>query len=143
MPEDSMPFKKAVKKIADYLSRRSYSEAELRLKLSKTFSLELVEKALQQARQNHWLKDAQELSKEVAENLHKKNKSWSYIKNYLFKKDLPLPPYDREKELVKAESLLTKKEGSLKNLSLEKKRKLQLFLAYRGFEENIVRELLE
>ena len=137
-----MQFKKAVKKIADYLSRRSYSEAELKLKLSKTFSLEIIERALRQAKQNHWLEDAQELSKRVAENLHKKNKSWKYIKNYLFKKDLPLPPYDREKELIKAESLLTKKEASLKNLSLDKKRKLQLFLAYRGFEENIVREIL-
>ena len=143
MPEDTTQLKKAVKKLADYLSRRSYSLAELKLKLSKTFSINIVEKALQKAQQNQWLESPQELSKKVTNTLHNKNKSWNYIKNYLLKKKLPLPPYDNQKELAKAQNLLAKKAEDLKNLSFEQKRKLKLFLAYRGFEQNIVSELLD
>lgn len=141
MSEDSTELKKALKKMADYLSRRSHSEKELVLKLSKTFSLNVIEKALEKARQNHWLETAQELSEKISSNLHKKNKSWNYIKNYLYERELPLPGYDREKEVKKAKNLLIKKYKSLEKLSSEEKKKLKQFLAYRGFEETVVKDL--
>ena len=142
MSEEQIQLKNALKKIADYLSRRSHSEKELLTKLSKTFPLEIIKKSLKQAKQNNWLENPQELSEKVMEQLNKKNKSWNYIKNYLYEKALPLPSYDREKELIKAENLL-KKYGSLKNLAFEKKIKLKQFLGYRGFEKEIADELLE
>ena len=142
MSEEQIEFKKALKKIADYLSRRSHSEKELTLKLSKIFSVKVIEKALEKAKQNNWLESEKELSEKVVASLHKKNKSWSYIQNYLWKKALPLPPYDKEKELAKAKNILIKKRASLKNLSYEEKTKLKQFLAYRGFERAIVEELL-
>ncbi len=141
MSEEQALFKKALKKIADSLSRRSHSKKELALKLSKMFSAEIIEKALERAEQNGWLESPQELSQKTANSLHKKNKSWSYIKNYLNTKDLPLPPYDREQELVKAGNLL-KKYGPLKDWPFEKKAKLKQFLSYRGFEEEIADDLL-
>ena len=117
MSEEQIQLKNALKKIADYLSRRSHSEKELVVKLSKTFPLKIIRKALEQAKQNNWLETPQELSEKVMEKLNKKNKSWSYIKNYLYEKDLPLPSYDKEKELIKAKNLL-KKYGSLKKSGL-------------------------
>ncbi len=142
MSEEQEEFKKALKQIAGYLSRRSHSEKELVLKLSKQFSSNIVDKALEKARQNHWLENTEELAEKTAESLHKKNKSWSYIKKYLVEKDLPLPPYDKERELAKAKNLLLKKQGFLNNLSYEEKINLKQFLSYRGFEEGIVQELL-
>ena len=143
MSEEQIQLKKALKKIADHLSRRSHSEEELRLKLSKTFPVHLVEKALEQAKQNSWLETEKELSEKVVTSLNKKNKSWSYIKNYLCEKKLPLPPYDRETELMKAKNLLVKKCSDFKNSAPEQKIKLKRFLAYRGFEKDIMEELLE
>ena len=142
MSEDPVEFTKALKKIADHLSRRSHSEKELVLKLSKTFPLNVIEKAIGKAKQNHWLETAQELSEKVSTKLHKKNKSWNYIKNYLCERELPLPDYDREKEVKKAKALLMKKYKSLEKLSSEEKRKLKQFLAYRGFEEAVVQDIL-
>ena len=139
---EEQQLKKALKKVADYLSRRSHSEKELITKLFKTFPLETIKKALKEAKQKKWLENPQELSEKLVENLHKKNKSWNYIKNYLCEKDLPLPPYNREKESIKAGNLL-KKHGSLKILSPEKKVKLKQFLGCRGFEEEIADELLD
>jgi len=142
MSEEQIQLKKALKKIADYLSRRSHTEKELLIKLSKTFPLEIIKNALKEAKQKKWMESPQELSEKLVENLHKKNKSWNYIKNYFGEKDLPLPLYNREKELIKAKNLL-KKYGLLKNLSSEAKSKIKQFLGYRNFEEEIADELLD
>lgn len=142
MSEEQTELKKALKKIADYLSRRSHSEKELALKLSKTFSLKIIEKALKTAKQNNWLESVQDLSEKVAADLHKKNKGWNYIQTYLCEKGLSPPPYDREKELAKAKILIIKKYKSFKNFSGEEKNKIKQFLFYRGFEEIVVEDIL-
>ena len=141
MSEEQEELKRILKKLADYLSRRSHSKKELRLKLSKKFSLKLIDQALEKAKRNNWLETEEELSEKLVASLHKKNKSWNYIKNYFYEKDLPLPPYEREKELEKATNLVSRKFGSLKELSFEQKTKLKQFLAYRGFEKTIVDDL--
>jgi len=135
--------KKALKKIMDYLSRRSHSEKELSTKLSKTFSPLVIEKALKKAKQNKWLESPWELAEKTLDSLQKKNKSWAYIQNFLCEKNLPIPPYDHDKELEKAHKLLLKKRASLQGLSYQEKLKLKRFLFYRGFKKSIANELLE
>ena len=143
MSEEQRGLKQAIKKIAGYLSRRPHSEKELSLKLSKTFSLEIIEQALKTAKQNQWLEAEKELAENTVAYLNDKNKSWNYIKNYLSEKSIPLTEYDRERELSKAKNLLEKKQGALKNLSYKEKIQLKQFLFYRGFEESIVDDLLD
>ena len=143
MEKNKEKAQKAVKKIADYLGRRSHSEKELQVKLSKHFSEEIVEKALETAKENHWLETEEELSQKLLITLNQKNKSWSYIKSYFFKKGLPIPEYDREKEMEKAKRLLYHNFGDLQNLSFKEKLKCRQFLSYRGFEEELLEELLE
>ena len=132
----------ALKKITQYLSLRSHSHAELKQKLSKKFPSNIVEKALNQAKQNNWLENPLELSQKTVEKLYKKNKSWSYIQSYLKKKELPLPPYNKEKELEKAKNLL-KKHTPSQSLSHNNPLKLKQFLANRLFEIDIINEVLE
>lgn len=140
----------ALKKIADCLSRRSHSEKELLNKLSKKFPLAVARQALEKAKKNQWLESPLELSERTVAELHNKNKSWAYIRTYLKQKDLPLPSFDHERELLKAQNLLLKKQRSLKavssvelrDLPFKEKAKLKQFLSYRGFEKSIADELL-
>ena len=143
MSKNKEALQKAVKKLAVYLSHRSHSEKELKVKLSKNFPESIVLQALETAKANHWLETEEELSQKLLRVLDDKNKSWSYIKSYFFKKALPLPAYDREKERDKAKALLFHKFGDLKSLSFKQKMKCRQFLSYRGFEEGLLEELLE
>ncbi len=142
MPEKSTDQKKALKKIADLLSRRSHSKKEIVFKLSKKFSSLVIEQALKEAQQKKWIESEKDLCEKVVESLHKKNKSWRYMKNFLFQKGLPIPPYDEDRELEKAKNLLSKKSLTLGQLSdKEKALRLRNFLFYKGFEEEILRKL--
>ena len=141
MLEEEKKLSKALQKVADYLSRRSHSQKELFVKLSKNFSILIVEQALEIAKKKNWLECEDELSQKELVRLNKKNKSWKYIKNQLQKQGLPLPEYNQDKELEKAKNLIFKENQNLKGLSFEKKNKLRQFLAYRGFEAEIIEEL--
>ena len=141
MPEKLL--KQALQKIAQYLSFRSHSEKELRQKLSKNFSANLIEKSLELAKQKSWLEEPLEIAKKTAKKLHQKNKSWAYIKKYLQEKSLPLPEYDENKEKEKLKRILTKKQFKLTELSYKEKLQIKQFLAYRSFEPHIVEELLK
>ena len=136
---DEEDLKLAVKKIAQYLSFRSHSEKELKQKLSKKFSSSVIEKSLEQVRQKKWMEKPLELSQKTVQQLHKKNKSWAYIKAYLKDKELPLPSYNKDKELEKAEILLNK---LLREDSKKTPLQLKRFLANRLFEQDIIKEAL-
>ncbi|MCZ0933260.1 MAG: hypothetical protein OXJ52_08935 [Oligoflexia bacterium] len=138
MKKEKELLSQALKKIAQYLNFRSHSQKELKQKLSNKFPTTLIEKALNQARQKNWLEDPLELSQKTAERLQEKNKSWGYIQDYLKHKELPLPPYNREKELEKARKLLQKQSFSQKN-----QLQMKQFLANRSFETDIIDEALE
>ena len=130
----------ALKKIAQYLSVRSHSKKELKQKLSKKFSADIIEKSLELAEQKNWLEEPLELSQKIAGQLNRKNKSWLYIKAYLKNRELPLPPYNKEEELEKAERLLKK---TLQNSSKKDSLQIQRFLVNRLFEINIIETVLE
>ncbi|MDE0092012.1 MAG: hypothetical protein OXN83_01855 [Oligoflexia bacterium] len=142
MREEQKQRHQALKKIAQYLSLRSHSEKELKQKLSKKFSTAIIEEALNRARQKNWLEKPSELSQKAIEQLHQKNKSWEYIQAYFKKKELPLPAYNKEKELEKARKLL-KKQIQSQSLSHTNPLKLKQFLANRSFETDIIDTALE
>ena len=138
---DNTLLQKAVGKIANYLSHRSHSEKELRDKLKSHFSSDLIDEALSEAKQKKWLEDPYELTIQVKNRLDNKNKSWGYIKKYLQSKGLPLPDYDKEKEMIKIKNLLIKKKTD--GLDYNEILKLKRFLSYRLFEPDLISQALE
>ena len=106
-------FQQALKKIAQYLNLRSHSLVELKQKLSKKFPPNIVEKALNQAKQNNWLENPLQLSQKIVEELHRKNKSWTYIQSYLKKKNCHCL-------LIIKKTSWKKRKGFLKNTSHHK-----------------------
>ena len=133
---------KTIASLQGLLSRRSHSLQELKQKLQKKYSLELIEQALECAKQNNWLESEDALSEKLLNSLNKKNKSWRYIQDYFRKKGLPLPPYDKDKEIEKARQCLLKKSLPTRSDSLEVQQKARKTLFYRGFEADIIREVL-
>ena len=136
-------FKKALQKTAQLLSQRSYSEKELKQKLAPQFPLDTIKQIAALAKQKKWLEDPEELALQTANNLHRKNKSWTYIKKYLQNKDLPLPGYDKSMELSKAKNLVKKKFPHFDKISDKEKLKIQQFLASRLFEKSLIYEIIE
>ena len=136
-------FKKALQKTAQLLSQRSYSEKELKQKLALQFPLDSIKQTVALAKQKKWLEDPEDLALQITNNLHRKNKSWTYIKKYLQNKDLPLPDYDKSRELSKAKNLVKKKFPHFDKTSDKEKLKIQQFLAYRLFEKSLIYEIIE
>ncbi len=128
-------------KIKTYLSFRSHSEHELKLKL-KNFDKQAVEKALNQARENKWLLDPKELAQCVAEELHRKKKGWLFIQSTLKKKKLPEVLKQENLEEEKCLYWLTKKSSSEKSPSPDFLRKMYRFLIYRGFENQTAKKAI-
>ena len=136
---EDVEFKKALQTAANLLSRRSHSKKDLKEKLLSKYHSELVDKVLNTCLENKWLESETELSEKLAQELHKKNKSWFYMKNYFYKKGLPLPEYDRDKEVQKAQSLISKKFGEDLKPDTQK---IKQFLSYRGFSEDLLEDIL-
>lgn len=134
------PLSQCLQSLKNFLARRSHSKKELREKLSRRFDPKLVSEALLQAQARGWLESEEEIAEKILHHLHRKNKSWSFIKNYLLEKGLPLPEYNGEKEREKARQVLIKKFPQ--NLSFKEKQRAFQLLSRRGFEESMIRGLL-
>ena len=133
-------------KIAHYLSRRSHSEKELRDKLKSHFASDLIEEAVETAKDKKWLEDPYELAVQVKSRLDEKNKSWRFISSYLKQKGLPLPDYDREIEKAKIKKLLEKKKQKVSKQdpeSFQENLKIKRFLSYRLFDPELISQVLE
>lgn len=76
----------AMDKLVRFLARRDHSELELQEKLGKSFTQEVVDRAIETARERKWLPDPQELAERVASALGAKRKGQLYIQNYLRKR---------------------------------------------------------
>ncbi|MBK7843797.1 MAG: regulatory protein RecX [Bdellovibrionales bacterium] len=130
----------AVAKLAQLLSQRDHSEKELKQKLAVHFQIETIEKAIERAKSNRWLAKENELAEKVAQNLGRKKKGQLYIQNYLRRKGLPQVVFDKDQEVTNARNLLVRKFGS--EIDFETKQRAYRFLAHRGFEDYIIREVL-
>jgi SOS response regulatory protein OraA/RecX len=115
-------FRNAQYWIQDYLARRPHSEKELRDKLKKKdFSSKISAKAIEYAKSQNWLEDPFELAKNVYKEWDKKNKSHSWINNYLIEKGLPTEiDRDINREAEKALYHLEKRFDSITNLNYKK-----------------------
>ncbi len=142
MEDQNSEFKKALRNTSSILSKRLHSLKELKQKLSLKYSTKTVAQVLKVAQEKKWLESEEILSKQITTTLHKKNKSWHYIKNHLEKKGLPLPEYNKEKEIEKSRQWLLKKFLKIEFDNLEDLQKARQFLLYRGFEKEIIREVL-
>ena len=132
----------AQKAVMDLISRREYSEAELKQRLElKSFSSDEIEQAIQGAKERKWLGQPEEMAQSLADQLHKKNKGIEFINNTLSEKGLPSVSRDENLELEKALSLVKNKYAKLNSLSREEKIKAMRFLASRGFDSSTIKKV--
>lgn len=150
MPREKDPLKTrqyAKKKVMDLIARRDHSEKELRTKLREKFSneedvQEIVDEALDFAKDNNWLGDPVALAHRMADMLHRRNKGIYYINNYLKEKGLPSVETDRALELEKALAIVKNKYDEDHKFSREEKARVGRLLASRGFDSETVRKVI-
>ena len=132
----------AQKAVMDMISRREYSEAELKQKLElKNFSTDEIDQAIRAAKERKWLGQPEEMAQSLADQLHKKNKGIEFINNTLSEKGLPSVSRDENLELEKALSLVKNKYAKLNSLSREEKIKAMRFLTSRGFDSSTIKKV--
>lgn len=137
----------AKKKVMDLIARRDHSEKELRTKLKEKFSDDesvddIVNEAIDFAKDNNWLGDPTTLAYRLADMLHRRNKGIYYINNYLREKGLPSVDVDRDLELEKALAVVKNKYDEDYKFSREDKAKVGRLLAARGFDSETVRKVI-
>ena len=127
---------KPIKKLMGYLATRDHSVKELRDKLSKNFSSEEIENAIDYANKSGFLIPPKELAEKIAKQLNSKGKGIRYINRYLYNKGLPEVKIDEELELLKARELIKKKFSKS-----EPNIKVFRFLYSKGYDRNIARQI--
>lgn len=130
-------------KIMDYLARRSHSRQELFTKLSRDFSREEVEEALEHAENSGWLEAPSELSAKVQVELDRKGKGALYLKAYLRKKGLPSITIDRTKEIQKALRVIEKVLKIGHPFPKDNFPAIIRTLKNRGFDDDTIRSVLK
>lgn len=134
------------------LSRKNYSRKELREKLSKRYSMEMVQNVLVWAEVNRWLMDEHEIAERTVQILQQKSKGKIYIRNYLKKRGLPEIELHQEDEMEKAKTLILAKWPALPSLwqdlkGFDEKQKLKSkalrFLMSRGFEMSTAQKAVQ
>ncbi len=124
------------RKLVRLLARRDYSQQELRERLRDSGRDADVEAALEWAASRQLLRPPLELATQVAGALDRKLKGAIYIREYLKRKDLPCPAFDREEEKRKALALFSRRGQRLT------KEKFFRFLISRGFEPQVANEVV-
>ena len=130
-----------MKKIQTYLAYRAHSEYELELKLSKKFNKTEIKQALLQAEKNNWLDKPDEMSRQLADKWHRKNRGWLFIQAQILKKKLPLPSKREDLEEKKCLWWLHKKWSNLEDPPQKTIQKIYRFLSHKGFEAHTIREI--
>lgn len=122
----------------DFLARRDYSQKELSIKLLQDFDVDEVARALKKVKEHGWLLPPEELSEKVHREMHRKNKGFHYILNFLRKKGLPPVEMDFEAEMEKARYILSKHSKDEMPLS-----KLYSLLNNRGFDKEVIQRAID
>lgn len=133
----------AIRKAMDYLGARDHSRRELKKKLQRfEVSPEDIEAALDHVEESGWLLSPEKLAVKVAEQLHRKKKSYFYILGYLREKGLPTVPRVAEIEQEKAQKLLESRFSDLSKLSHSDKKKRIQYLKNRGFDRETIAKVI-
>ncbi len=128
----------ALNKITDYLARRDHSEHELRMKMSRRFTKEIIQEAISEAQERGWFKKPEELAEMVSASLFRRGKGPLYINGYLRKKGLPTLSFENDYLLSQCQELLELKYPHWTEMSYEERQKPIRFLLRRGFPEGVV-----
>ncbi len=126
---------KAKAEVFKLLSRRDYSEKEIREKLlKKGFSEEIVERVVEYIKEEGYIND-RELGERLKELAIERGKSKLYLKKKLYQKGISSIEISYEEELEAAVNLLKKKYKKEKDY-----RKVLKFLINRGFSYSVASE---
>lgn len=134
--------RKALDTLTRLLALRDHSRRELELKLARRFEEAVVMRVLNEAEKHGWLLSEERTAESATRSLQRKHKSARYIQAHLRKRGLPTPTKDLAAELESARALVERRFGDGR-LSLEEKAKAQRFLQYRGFDLQIIRQVLK
>ncbi len=138
----------AKKKIMDFVARRDHSEKELRKKLSLRCEPEVVDQAIEWAKEQNWLAKPEVLSEKFAEQLSRRGKGIRKINQKLKDLGLGAVKADKDAELEKAKRLVLNKWSSedFRGLSFQESQKLKAkimrYLIARGYESDVVSNIL-
>lgn len=139
----------AKKKIMDFVARRDHSEKELRTKLSLRCEPEIVDQAIAWAKEQNWLAKPEVLKEKFAEQLSRRGKGIRKINQKLKELGLSSVKADKENEFEKAKRLVLNKwsEKDFRGLNFQESQKLKAkimrYLITRGFESDIVSNILK
>ena len=134
---------RAQKKIVRLLSTRLHSRKELLLKLLRTFSPEVVEKAFLWAVEENLIVDEEKIAEQVVGELDRKLKGDIYIRLYLRKKGLPEVSLSESKEWERARQLLLKMTSKEVTMDQQKFReKAAQKLQARGYTSSCIRRII-
>jgi regulatory protein len=142
--------KAAYESVIRYLSRRDHSIKELSQKLSRRYTREAAEAAIQRADELKFIRSEEFLTKQVSEIFHRRAKGIHFIQAELKKRGLPSIEVDADLEISKCKDLLIKKFGETCSFNLRdrsadaklKNAKAQRFLSYRGFDFETIQKTL-
>ncbi len=143
--------KEVREKAISLLSRRSHSAKELRKKLLKrNYSRSKINQVIQGLKESGYLDDEKFAEQWIKNRIEKKPRGKALIKSELLQKGVDrriieeklnsLLPTSREKEMAQhlADKWLNKKRGKEENI----KEKLYRYLNNKGFDREIIREII-
>jgi regulatory protein len=125
------------------LAMRDHSRLELRQKLSRRYTPETVEHALQEAQDLGLLVPEEELAKRVAEGLKRKGKGRLWIARELKRRGLPNAPPSEAEDFSHMRRTLERKFGNWNQGDRLLRAKVWRFLKGRGFDERGLRALMQ
>lgn len=130
------------------LYRRDHSVKELQDKLKPYYEQEAIDRALEKADSQKYLKEPADLSVQVMRSMHRRQRGHLKIAHELQKKGLPALEPDREMELEKARQLLEKLiQKDIDDIPSDERMKLKQkafrFLQNRGFDFETIRQSVD
>lgn len=133
----------------DLVARRDHTEKELRKKLSLRCEPEIIDQAIEWAKEQNWLAAPEQLQERFVQQLHQKGKGLRVINHKLRELGLQTIANDSELEFEKAQKLIQSKKFKNpedQDLSFEEKQKLKAkiarFLSSRGFDSSIIAKII-
>lgn len=148
-----LDFPQVKKRVAHWISKKDYSELELREKLSRYTSEDIIDRAIAWCHQLKLIPPPEVMTENIIVRLNREKKGIQQINHTLTEKGLAAIAEDRDAELEKAIELVGKKmlhsmkSQTWKELGFQDKQKTKAkafrFLATRGFTSEIIQSSFE
>lgn len=145
----NLTVEEAKRKLMDLVAGRDHTEKELRSKLVRYTDEATAEETIQWAQKQNWLASSEKLKEDWAEKLSRKGKGVKQINQKLQALGLDTIKASAEDELAKARRLALAKWSAedFKNTDPAEAQKLKIkimrYLAARGFEAQIINQILK